>query len=107
MREGASRPGFQHVLRLGERVITPSANVARHVIRFVELNPCQCVEARMSTNPNMNDNQALSREELIESNRKLKASLKRCETLVADCKDKLSDAYGLTRPDEEQEARRP
>lgn len=54
-----------------------------------------------------NDNQIPTRAELLESNRKLQASLKRCEALVADCKDKLVDAYGLTRPDEDRDAQRP
>ena len=61
----------------------------------------------MSRNLLSNDNQAPTRAELLESNRKLQASLKRCETLVADCKDKLADAYGLTPPDDDQEASRP
>ncbi len=52
-----------------------------------------------------NDNHAPSRDELLASNRRLQASLKRCETLVADCKDKLADAYGLSRPDGERDAR--
>jgi hypothetical protein len=53
-----------------------------------------------------NDNQAPTREELLESNRRLQISLKRCETLVADCKDKLADAYGLVRPEDELDASR-
>ena len=61
----------------------------------------------MSMKSLSNDNQPPSRDELLESNRRLQASLKRCETLVADCKDKLADAYGLSRPDDEQEAGRP
>jgi len=47
-----------------------------------------------------NDNQLPTKAELETSNRELRASLKRCEDLVADCKDKLATAYGLTRPEE-------
>ena len=55
-----------------------------------------------------NDNQMLTRAELLASNRALSASLKRCENLVADCKDKLAEAYGLTRPDDDdKDARLP
>ena len=61
----------------------------------------------MSKTSISNDNQQPTRDELLESNRRLQASLKRCETLVADCKDKLADAYGLSRPGDEQDARLP
>ena len=47
-----------------------------------------------------NDNQRPSHAELEASNRELRASLKRCEDLVADCKDKLVAAHGLTLPEE-------
>jgi hypothetical protein len=47
----------------------------------------------------MNDNQRLSHAELEASNRELRASLKRCEDLVADCMDKLVAAHGLTLPE--------
>lgn len=50
-----------------------------------------------------NDNQLPSRAELETSNRELKASLKRCEELVSDCKDKLVSAYGLALPEEPAE----
>lgn len=45
-----------------------------------------------------NDNQLATRAELEASNRELRASLKRCEDLVSDCRDKLLQAYGLTQP---------
>ena len=45
-----------------------------------------------------NDNQLPTRAELNAANRELKASLKRCEALVSDCKDKLVEAHGLTLP---------
>ena len=45
-----------------------------------------------------NDNQLATRAELEASNRELRSSLKRCEELVSDCKDKLLQAYGLSRP---------
>ena len=47
----------------------------------------------------LNDNQLPTRAELEASNRELKASLKQCEELLSDCKDKLVAAYGLTVPD--------
>jgi hypothetical protein len=50
-----------------------------------------------------NDNQLHTRAELEASNRELRASLKRCEALVSDCKDKLALMYGLKRPDEPAE----
>ena len=43
-----------------------------------------------------NDNELATRAELEASNRQLRASLKRCEDLVSDCKDKLMQVYGLT-----------
>jgi len=43
-----------------------------------------------------NDNQLATRAELEASNRELRASLRKCEDLVSDCKDKLLQAYGLT-----------
>lgn len=46
-----------------------------------------------------NDNQLLTRAELEASNRELRASLKRCEDMVSDCKDKLVAAYGLVLPE--------
>jgi hypothetical protein len=46
-----------------------------------------------------NDNQLATRAELEASNRELRASLKRCEDLVSDCKDKLLQAYGLIQPE--------
>ena len=54
----------------------------------------------MSETPMLsNDNRLPTRAELEASNRELRASLKRCEDLVSDCKDKLVTAYGLTLPD--------
>ena len=50
-----------------------------------------------------NDNQLPTQAELETSNRELRASLKRCEDLVADCMDKLAAAYGLTQPEEAAE----
>jgi hypothetical protein len=50
-----------------------------------------------------NDNQLHTRAELEASNRELRASLKRCEDLVSDCKDKLALMYGLELPDEPAE----
>jgi len=50
-----------------------------------------------------NDNQLPTHAELETSNRELRASLRRCEDLVADCKDKLAVAYGLSPPDEAAE----
>jgi HPt (histidine-containing phosphotransfer) domain-containing protein len=52
----------------------------------------------------LNDNQLPTRAELETSNRQLRASLKQCEELLADCKDKLIVAYGLTVPDNTAEA---
>jgi hypothetical protein len=46
----------------------------------------------------LNDNQRATRAELEASNRELRASLKRCEDLVAECKDKIMEAYGLEPP---------
>ncbi len=48
--------------------------------------------------PSSNDNHMPTRGELEASNRQLKESLRRCEEIVSDCKDKLVDAYGLSRP---------
>jgi hypothetical protein len=45
-----------------------------------------------------NDNRPATRAELEASNQQLRASLKRCEDLVSDCKDKLMQAYGLDPP---------
>jgi hypothetical protein len=45
-----------------------------------------------------NDNQCPTRAELEATNRDLRDSLKKCEELVADCKDKLVVAHGLTLP---------
>lgn len=56
-----------------------------------------------STSHLSNDNQVLTHAELETSNRELRASLRRCEDLVADCKDKLAAAYGLTPPEEAAE----
>ena len=47
-----------------------------------------------------NDNELATRAELEASNCQLRASLKRCEDLVSDCKDKLMQAYGLDQPAE-------
>ena len=47
----------------------------------------------------LNDNELPTRAELEASNRELRENLKRCEDLIADCKDKLVSAYGLTLPD--------
>jgi hypothetical protein len=46
-----------------------------------------------------NDNQRPTRAELEAANRELRASLKRCEALVSDCRDKLVEAHGLSQPD--------
>ena len=46
-----------------------------------------------------NDNRPPTRAELEASNRELRASLKKCEDLVSDCKDKLLQAYGLAHPE--------
>lgn len=51
----------------------------------------------------LNDNQVPTYAELETSNRELRASLRRCENLVADCKDKLAAAYGLASPEENAE----
>jgi cellobiose-specific phosphotransferase system component IIA len=40
-----------------------------------------------------NDDQLPTRAELEAANRELKASLKKCEALVADCRDKLAAAH--------------
>jgi len=53
----------------------------------------------MANTSSSNDNQLPTRAELAASNRELKASLKRCEDLVSDCKDKLVTAYGLSLPE--------
>ena len=45
-----------------------------------------------------NDNEQQSRAELEATNRELRASLRKCEELVSDCKDKLVAAHGLTLP---------
>ena len=50
-----------------------------------------------------NDNHVLTHAELQTSNRELRASLRRCEDLVADCKDKLAAAYGIAPPEEAAE----
>ena len=52
----------------------------------------------MAESLSSNDDQIPTRAELETSNRELKASLKRCEDLVSDCKDKLVTAYGLAVP---------
>jgi hypothetical protein len=52
-----------------------------------------------------NDNDPPSRAELQAANRELKASLKRCEELVDDCRDRLVAAHGLTLPNQEREDR--
>jgi hypothetical protein len=63
------------------------------------LAPFRIVQERMAeTPPPLNDNQRPTRAELEASNRELKASLKRSEDLVSDCKDRLVAAYGLTLP---------
>jgi hypothetical protein len=49
------------------------------------------------TSVSSNDNQLATRAELEASNRELRASLKKCEDLVSDCKDKVQ-AYGLDPP---------
>ena len=51
---------------------------------------------------NSNDNQPPSRAELEAANRELKASLKRCEELVADCRDRLVAVDGLKLPQGER-----
>jgi cellobiose-specific phosphotransferase system component IIA len=40
-----------------------------------------------------NDDQLPTRAELESANRELQASLKKCEALVADCRDKLAAAH--------------
>ena len=51
------------------------------------LAPFRIVQERMAeTPPPLNDNQRPTRAELEASNRELKASLKRSEDLVSDCK---------------------
>ena len=57
------------------------------------------VISAMTCNSSTNDNQLPTRAELESSNRELKASLKQCEELLSDCKDKLVAAYGLTLPE--------
>ncbi|WP_344698245.1 hypothetical protein [Sphingomonas limnosediminicola] len=47
-----------------------------------------------------NDNERPTRIELETANRNLRASLKRSEDLVSDCRDKLVGAYGLTLPED-------
>ena len=50
------------------------------------------------TSTSSNDNEQLTRAELEQSNRELRASLQKCEELVSDCKDRLATAYGLLPP---------
>ena len=45
-----------------------------------------------------NDNELPTRAELEAENRRLRASLAKCEGLVSDCRDKLMHAYGLDPP---------
>ena len=54
----------------------------------------------MAETTSSNDNQLPTRAELETSNRELRASLKQCEELLGDCRDKLVAAYGLTLPDD-------
>ena len=54
---------------------------------------------RDMTSTSSNDNERPTRQELETANRDLRASLKRSEDLVSDCKDKLVVAYGLTLPE--------
>ena len=54
-------------------------------------------------NRTSNDNHRHTRAQLEAANRDLRASLKQCEDLVSDCKDKLVAAYGLAVPDEPAE----
>ena len=60
--------------------------------------PAWVVELPMAKTTTSNDNERLTRAELEQSNRELRASLQKCEELVSDCKDKLAAAYGLARP---------
>lgn len=73
------------------------------VLTYVNRSVLESFDRHMKNQTeSLNDNQMPSRTELEAANRDLRASLKACEELVSDCREKLAAAYGLVRPPESE-----